>query len=965
MSDGSPVNYPSAPYGDNAQGGASSAGRLSDTLGVVADIAQGAQVNSAGGNTQINVHAVPPQLNPWPIVVGSIPMLATAFQPRADVRSMLALAQPSSPGVVPTYVLVGGGGIGKTQLAASTAFQAVALQGDGRRDLVVWVTAVTRDAVQSTYAEAARRLAVPGITGDDAVRDADLLLSWLTTTRRTWLVVLDDIADVRDVAGLWPRGSSGAGFVVATTRRKDPALGGGGRIVVDVRTFSPAESTAYLTERLSSSGFGHLLDSSAAELAEALGHLPLAMSHAAAYLIRKQRLTCGDYLARYTEQSTSLAELLPGWADTEAYGRPVTVTLILGLEAADATPPQGVARAVLQVASMMDPAGHPAKIWDTHAIGAFVGRVAAREGTPARVIGAEEIWEACLSLHSFGLLYIDAANGNRAIRMHALTARAVRESMAPGTLPDVVEAAADALSELWPPHNYTDAPLVEVLRANVDALARCAEDHLWKSGRHNLAFQAGDSLLDAGLQAAGVTYWRRMAELAGRFLGRDHPDVLIARSRIGRSLGQSGDAAVAVSTLREVASAQSELLGAEHPNTLSTLHDLAEWRGYSGDVSGALAATQEIAAARLRILGPQHSDTLASRAALARLRGEAGDAAVAAAWLEQVLDDMLTVLGADHPITLKARNSLSFWRGEAGDAAGAAQALEMLLEDRLRVLGPDHPDTLDTRNNLAYWRGEAGDSAGAVRALEQLIADRTRILGADHPHTLASRSNRAYWNGKAGHAADAAAQFRNILRDRINVLGPDHPDTLDTRANLARWGGEADPSIDTAAAFEALLADRLRVLGPDHPNTLTTRHEVARWRGHGGDPEAAVRGLDDVLPDRVRILGADHPDTLATRHELARWRGEAGDPHAAIAELEAVLADRLRVLGINHPHTLTSCGELGRWRAAVGDIEAAVAAMEKAAEGRLRILGAEHPDTLAASRELGRLREVASRQAAT
>ncbi|MFD5033116.1 tetratricopeptide repeat protein [Streptomyces sp. NPDC058220] len=926
-----------------------------EALALAADIAQGAQLNSSSGNTQINFHGVPQSANPWPIVIGNLPALASAFQSRPEVRGALLATRAPAPGVVPTHVLVGGGGTGKTQLAASIAYRALDAQDD-RRDLVIWVTAVSRGTIQLTYAEAARRLAIPGTTGDDVVRDADVLLSWLTAGTKSWLVVLDDIADVHDVNDLWPRGSGGKGHVVATTRRKDPALTGGGRAVVDVRTFTPAESTAYLTERLSSAGFGHLLDGSVADLAEALGHLPLALSHAAAYLIRKQRVTCDGYLARYVEQSTSLAELLPGWADAEAYGRPVTVTLTLGLEAADALPPEGAARAVLQVAAMLDPAGHPVQLWDTPSIAEFVARLA-RPGATARAISAEHIWDACLALHSYGLLHIDSSSGHRAVNVHAITARAVRETIGPGDLSYVAEAAADALTEMWPAHNHLDAGLVAILRANVDALARCAADQLWASGRYRLLYRAGDSLFDAGLQVAAVEYWRQMAGSAARFLGAGHPDALGARARIGRAQGHAGDPAAAVCTLRQVATEQTELLGADHPSTLASLQDLARWRGHGGDASGALAATREVLAARRRVLGPLHPDTLASRATLARWRGETGNAAGAAAGLEEVFEDMLTVLGADHSATLKARNNLGYWRGEAGDAAGAAQALEALLEDRVRVLGPDHPDTLNTRNNMAYWRGEAGDSVGAARALAQLVVDRVRILGADHPHTLATRSNLAYWRGKAGDVASAAAEFRDLLRDRIKVLGQDHPDTLDTRANLARWGGEAGWPVDTASAFEALLVDRLRVLGPDHPDTLTTRHEVARWRGHGGAPEAAVRGLTEMLSDRVRILGPDHPDTMATRHELARWQGEAGDAEAAVAGLAAVLADRLRVLGTEHPHTLVSCAELGRWRAVTGDIAGAIVAVDSALNGRLRVLGADHPDTRAARRELDRLRQ--------
>ncbi|MET8463584.1 tetratricopeptide repeat protein [Micromonospora zamorensis] len=927
---------------------------MSDVFGpspaIAAEVAQGAQLNSSGGNTQINFFgpAAPP--DPWPVVVGSLPVLASALQSRAPIRDRLGVTATGTAGVVPTQLLVGSGGTGKTQLAASMAYQALDAAG-GKRDLVIWVTAASRGSIQSSYAEAARRLGLSGADGNDVVRDAEVLLAWLTTTTRSWLVVLDDIVNLRDVDGLWPRGSASQGHVIATTRRKDPALTGGGRTVMEVHTFTPAESAAYLAERLSLAGFEELLDDSVPELTEALGHLPLALSHVAAYLIRKQRLSCADYLARYRAQSTSLAELMPGWADAEGYGRPVAVTLTLGLDAADATPPAGGTTEVMRVASMLDPAGHPVRLWDVPSIAAHVAAVSG-----AATVSADEMWDLCLTLHSYGLLHIDRQAGSRAVSIHAVTARAVRESIPEDDLPQVVASTADALTELWPVYHHLDAELVRSLRANVEALSGITGDLLWAAGKHRLLYLAGSSLFDAGLQVSAVSYWRQLAATATRLLGPEHPEVFEAHAQLGRAQGHAGDPSAAVQTLREVTGRQQAVLGAEDPRTLATLQDLARWRGHGGDALGALAATEAVVEACTRVLSPRHPQTLESRRTLARWRGEAGDAQAAADGIAAVLEDMLEVMGPDHPSVLRARNNLAYWRGEAGDVAGATEALAALLVDRERVLGPAHPDSLNTRNNLAYWRGEAGDSAGAVRELEQLLADRTRILGPNHPHTLATRSNLAYWRGKSGDVRTAATEFRALLPDRIAVLGRDHPDTLDTRANLARWTGEAEGPASIAAAFEELLIDRLRVLGPDHPDTLTTRHEVARWRGHGGDAAAAVRGLAEVVPDRVRVLGSDHPDTLATRHELARWRGETGNATTAVDDLRTVLDDRLRVLGPTHPHTLVSYAELGRWQEAIGDVPASIAAWENAFQGRRASLGTEHPHTVQAGSALARLR---------
>jgi hypothetical protein len=45
---------------------------------------------------------------------------------------------------------------------------------------------------------------------------------------------------------------------------------------------------AYLSDRLAEAGQPHLIDTAAADLAEQLGHLPLALAHAAAFMANQE-----------------------------------------------------------------------------------------------------------------------------------------------------------------------------------------------------------------------------------------------------------------------------------------------------------------------------------------------------------------------------------------------------------------------------------------------------------------------------------------------------------------------------------------------------------------------------------------------------------------------------------------------------------------------------------------------------
>jgi NB-ARC domain/Tetratricopeptide repeat len=750
-------------------------GSGSPLLGTDARGAQGVQVG--GNNIQVNVYAESRSVV-WPHQVGSVPLLADCYQYRK--RQSARLDEAMSTGtVVLTQVLSGLGGVGKTQVAVGYARRVWAQSGV---ELLVWVAASSRAAVQATYAQAATEIGQ--LPADDVERAAEWFLGWLQTTSRRWLVVLDDVADPADLRGLWPTGPSG--HTVVTTRRRDAVLTDRGRRLIDIGLYTPAEAVAYLQDKLGQAGSDVMAE--AAELAADLGYLPLALAQATTF-IRDRGDTCAGYRRRLGDQRRRLSEILPEDALADDYRFTVAATWSISVNRANALAPVELARPVLQLLSVLDPNGVPFDVVASPAVRTLIAEERTSSGPDGRcLVDEQDCRDALRNLHRLNLISLDAAGGARAIRTHALVQRATLEGLSADSVAATVRAAADALLQVWP-EIERDTELGRVLR---DCSASLHERHsgvLWNSDRHGVLYRAGRSLGDCGLIDAAVGYWTKMTAQASAALGIDHPD------------------------------------------TLATRHDLALWRGEAGDPAGAITALEQLLTDYLRVLGPDHPHTLNTRHNLADWRGWAGDPAGAAVAFEQLLTDRLRVLGPDHPHTLDTRNNLARCRGEAGDPVGAAAALEQLLTDRLRVLGPDHPHTLDTRHNLAYRRGEAGDPAGAATTLEQLLTDYLRVFGPDHPETLATRHNLARWQGWAGDPAGAAAAFEQLLVDRLRVLGPDHRWTLDARHNLARWRGEAGDPVGAATALEHLLTDYLRVLGPDHPDTLATHHQLAYWQG--------------------------------------------------------------------------------------------------------------------------------------
>jgi tetratricopeptide (TPR) repeat protein len=708
---------------------------------------------------------------------GIVPPRAGAFQDR-DVAAELAGAAADGTAVLiglGARILLGLGGVGKTQLAAD---HARALWSDSQVDVLMWVTATARASIVSAYARAAA--AVIDTVEADAEQAAVRWLEWLASTDKRWLVVLDDVQDPADLHGLWPPHTA-SGQVVVTTRRRDASLSGDGRQIVEVGLFTPAESVAFLAQRLTTRP---AQADGAAELARVLGNLPVALAQAAAYIANHTTLTCTTYLRRWTDRHNTLPTVLPRRGELpDQHQETLAATWSLSVDLADGLDPIGLARPLLEAASLLDPNGIPHTVFTAPATLTHLTRFAGRE------VDAEAVIDALSCLHRLSLITHTLDTPHRAVRVHALVQRATREALHArdaASLATAAHAVADAVVQVWPDVER-DAGLSAVLRSNVAILQDSAGTALWEPDAHLALFRAGNSLGNTGQVHAAIDHFRLMNSIAGQRVRSDCPKTLTIRNNLAYWRGRAGDADGAVDALEHVLADCEQVLGADHPDTLDTRHNLAYWLGKAGDPAGAVAAFERLLADHERVSGSDHLATLNTRGDLARWRGEAGDVVGAVAAFEQLFADHTRVLAVDHADILATRHNLAYWLGKSGDPASAVTMFERLLADHERVLGSDHLATLTTRGNLSMCRGRTGDVMGAVAGWEQLLADHERLLGVDHPETLTTRHNLAYWRGMAGDPAGAVAGFEHVLADRERLLGVNHPDVLTTLNNLAFW----------------------------------------------------------------------------------------------------------------------------------------------------------------------------------
>jgi tetratricopeptide (TPR) repeat protein len=662
-------------------------------------------------------------------VVGDPPGQAVAWQDRPDLlQELVRLAGGGGTAVV--CALAGQRGVGKTQLAAAYA----RLRIQHGWPVIVWAVAETEAGIVAALDDLAGAVGVrePGADPQQAARAG---LRWLRGQPGPCLLVYDNAVDA-DLIRDWTPPVGPVQTVVTTTHRELDNLGD----LVDVALFTPAEAVDYLHRRT------RLDDpAGAAELAEHLGRLPLALAQAGAVIGPGRRYpSYRKYLhALHRTPTTALLPRSPG----DPYPHGLAEAVLLSLDDLAAADPAGYAGRLLDRLAVLAPTGA-----DPTLLHHLVHPGPPEDDEPVEV-------DELLAVLAGRSLTVPSEEADRTV-VHRLVQRVVRERCQhTGTLDDVITAAATAVQAAaeqigagWATRALigeyaAHAAILTTYPAEEATRRRLLTVRLWMlhwlRGVHNYttAIAVGSALL---------------ADCEDT-LGPENDVTMTTRTNLAQAYHEEGRLDQAIELHSRNLSGRELMLGTDHPQTLTSRHNLAYAYQAMGRLEEAIALDTRTLADRERVLGPDHQDTLASRLNLASAHEMAGRLNEAIELYTRILADYERVLGPDHPDTLTSRNNLAGAYQAVGRLDEAIEMFTRTLADGERVLGPDHPNVLTSRNNLANAYQVVGRLDQAIELHTRTLADRERVLGPDHPHTLNSRTNLAVAYQAAGRPDEANA----------------------------------------------------------------------------------------------------------------------------------------------------------------------------------------------------------------
>lgn len=800
-------------------------------------------------------------------------------------------------------VVSGMGGIGKTELATQYVHRNI-----DTYEIIWWIRAEHQDRVRDALVKLGQRLELRQAT-TDSERDrtvAAVLETLQSGAWPSWLLVFDNAANPFDLEKYIPA-SRPEGHVIITARQPSwPSYIAADAI--EVPPFTDAESVSFLRRTVPSlaevNGVTGAEDkrrvSEAARLATTLGHLPIAVEHAAAYLAETGQ-SVEEYLARFTENAHQLLseQLTDSELSAHVSGTWAMSSTLLTADAdhlfnlCSFFSPEPIAMGLFlkPAVGIDDPPGLAELLSSPHRFRAAATQL--HRLSLARVDGARDLIQVHRVVQAVtkGRLRLDRIEVFRAYRAAADTLLASSNPRAPD------QGSSDRVYDLSLQHLESDKRFLRSDSLALRALIIDQVRRLHLRGGHVEAMKFGQDAL---------AVWRHS-------LGEEDLQVLALSVEVAVAMYMGGHTADAHELILQI----RPLLR----------------RHAAGDGFKALLSCENIYGAVLR----GHSQF---REALT---------------LDlSILSKFETVFGKNHERTLNVRNSIAVDYRLLGQFREALETDERALADRRGTPGADDISTLMSANAVARDLRGLGRYQESLDQARQVVAGFEAAGGRENIRWLDACEGFATALRKAGHHWDALQESEHVLQRCRDYLGPDHMYTLRAAADLIN---DRRAVGDLAGAEE--LARQTHDLGRDSgaPDVLlyTVLVNLASVLRVADRPDLAISHDDQAKRGLVKIHGDRHLFTLAANinyaSDLAALPGRLGEA----IDLGRKTLDNCRLyLGEDHPDTLIAAANLSSDEVAAGD-----SGTEKDPRGDRRLaevlrryertLTLEHPEARAAA----------------
>ncbi|KAI9666295.1 MAG: hypothetical protein M1821_004230 [Bathelium mastoideum] len=598
--------------------------------------------------------------------------------------------------------------------------------------LVIWIHASNPTRFNQGYREFADKVSLTGRESANA-DILQLVSTWLSDERNgQWLMILDNVDD-DDVFFSGSEDTSGStqtidtamhgkpletflpqtrnGMILITSRNRTAAfnLVGDYGDIVQVEPMEEEDALALLQTKVP---IDETSRADATALVNALEGVPLAITHAAAYIkMRASTTSVSTYRKLFRESEANQVHLLSNkkWKDLRRHHSARDAVIVtwqisfdqirkMDLKAAD----------LLALMSMFD-----------------------KQGIPRSLLGNNtsqlDFDDALMPLLSFSL--VRAEIGKQTFEMHRLVQVSIRAWLkSENQLSKWTKESIRTLSSAFPTGKFGTWADCKVLLPHVkEIVSYVVEDKKDLLNQAKTAFNAGWYLRLIGDGKATEAMHQQAVERFEKAHGPEHPETLTSISHFAIVLEDRG---------------KYERAGAMHRKVLKE---------------------------RKKTLGPEHLDTLNSVKNLGSVLGKQGKSEEAEMMHRRVLKEYEKMLGSEHPGTLSSVNNLGLVLQAQGKYEEAEMLHQQVLKEYEKILGFEHQSTLDSASNLGTVLHIQGKYEEAEVILQQVLKGSEETLGSEHPTTLNAMGNLGAALHRQNKFEEAETMYKQAIRAREDI----------------------------------------------------------------------------------------------------------------------------------------------------------------------------------------------------
>ncbi|KAM0314404.1 hypothetical protein ACHAO8_004772 [Botrytis cinerea] len=804
-------------------------------------------------------------------------------------------------------VLVGLGGVGKSQLAIEYAYQT---RDRSQETWVFWVHASNTARFEQSFREIANCVKIPGRQNPQA-NVFQLVHDWLHDDRKgKWLVILDNADDASFLVQAQSKGRDGQtsnnientrplitylphcqnGSILVTTRSRDAALKlVEQRDIIAIGPMGMVEALALVEKKLEKCDN----NDNTAELVEALEFMPLAIVQAASYISKRMpRYSLQDYLKDFRKSDrkrTSLLDrdsqqlrrdweannsILITWQISFDYIRKIRSTAADLLSLMSFFDRQGIPEALLRSSDTHRNLHRNQKKRSDDDDHSSISTACSDDDTDRTSQSSinDEFEDDISLLQDYSFISVTA--DRTTFEMHRLVQLATRKWLEDQKQQEKwKQQFIKNLNEELPTGEYENWVQCQTLFPHAKlALLHEPEEQNSLQEWASILYKAGWYAWQMGNGKDAEKLSVKAMKVRKRIFGREHDDTLRSMAIVGLVYIFRGQWDAAEELQVQAMETCKKKLGVDHPDTLTSMNNLALAYSNQGRWDAAEELQTQVMETRKKKLGVDHPSTLTSMSNLALTYSDQGRWDAAEELQVQEMEICKMKLGVDHPSTLTSMGNLALTYSDQGRWDAAEELQVQVMEICKMKLGVDHPLTLTSMGNLALTYSNQGrwDAAEELQVQDMEICEKK--LGVDHLDTLTSMGNLAstyYDQGRWDAAEELQVQVMEIFKKK---LGVDHPLTLTSMGNLAltysnqgRWDAAEELQVQDMEICE-------KKLGVDHPSTLTSMASLAYTWKEQYRHEEALKLMEECVVLRTKILGINHPQTLSSHTDLLAWR---------------------------------------------------------------------------------------------